>query len=57
MQDAADAELPYRARPSVRIGATAWPLFALLGGLATGASFLTWADAPVPGARNKAARG
>ena len=40
MQDAADAELPYRARPNVRIGATAWPLFALLGGLATGASFL-----------------
>ena len=40
MQDAVDAEIPYRARPNVRIGATAWPLFALLGGLATGVSFL-----------------
>ena len=40
MQDAVDAEIPYRARPNLRIGATAWPLFALLGGLATGVSFL-----------------
>ena len=40
MQDAVDAEVPYRARPNLRIGATAWPLFALLGGLATGISFL-----------------
>ena len=40
MQDADDAEIPYRARPNLRIGATAWPVFALLGGLATGVSFL-----------------
>ena len=35
-----DAEIPYRARPNVRIGEVAWPLFALLGGIATGISFL-----------------
>ena len=35
-----DAEIPYRARPNLRIGAVAWPLFALLGGIATGVSFL-----------------
>ena len=38
--DRADAEIPYRARPNVRIGKVAWPLFAILGGLATGISFL-----------------
>jgi basic amino acid/polyamine antiporter, APA family len=32
-------EEPYRVPPSVRIGGTEWPLFALLGGLATG---LVW---------------
>ena len=33
-------EMPYRARPNLRIGATDWPLFAIFGGLATGISFL-----------------
>ena len=30
----------YRARPNVMLGGVLWPLFAVLGGLATGASFL-----------------
>ena len=33
-------EVPYRARPNLRIGDVSWPLFALLGGVATGVSFL-----------------
>jgi basic amino acid/polyamine antiporter, APA family len=40
MTDGSDAEIPYRARPNVSIGGVAWPLFALLGGVATGVSFL-----------------
>jgi APA family basic amino acid/polyamine antiporter len=40
MRDGADVEVPYRARPNVRIGSVSWPLFALLGGIATGLSFL-----------------
>ena len=40
MLDRDDAEIPYRARPNLRIGEVAWPLFAILGGLATGISFL-----------------
>ena len=40
MTDADDVEIPYRARPNLRIGAVSWPLFALLGGIATGISFL-----------------
>jgi APA family basic amino acid/polyamine antiporter len=40
MLDRDEVELPYRARPNVRIGAVSWPLFAFLGGLATGISFL-----------------
>jgi APA family basic amino acid/polyamine antiporter len=40
MHDGSDAEIPYKARPNVRIGEVAWPLFAILGGIATGASFL-----------------
>ena len=40
MRDSGDAEIPYRARPNLRIGRVAWPLFAILGGIATGASFL-----------------
>jgi len=40
MSDAADAAVPYRARPNLRIGSVSWPLFAFLGGLATGLSFL-----------------
>jgi APA family basic amino acid/polyamine antiporter len=38
--DRDEVELPYRARPNVRIGAVSWPLFAFLGGIATGVSFL-----------------
>jgi basic amino acid/polyamine antiporter, APA family len=38
--DRDEVELPYRARPNVRIGAVSWPLFAFLGGIATGISFL-----------------
>jgi len=33
-------ELPYRARPNLRVGGTDWPLFAIVGGVATGISFL-----------------
>jgi APA family basic amino acid/polyamine antiporter len=40
MTDADETEIPYRARPNIGIGGVAWPLFALLGGLATGISFL-----------------
>jgi len=40
MRDGGDAEIPYRARPNLRIGGVAWPLFAILGGIATGTSFL-----------------
>ncbi|HKY24748.1 MAG TPA: universal stress protein [Gaiella sp.] len=35
-----DPELGYRARPNLRLGGVDWPLFALFGGLATGASFV-----------------
>ena len=31
---------PYRARPNLRVGSIDWPIFAIVGGLATGASFL-----------------
>jgi APA family basic amino acid/polyamine antiporter len=40
MVDGDEAEIPYRARPNLRIGSVAWPVFALLGGIATGISFL-----------------
>jgi len=40
MLDQGDTDIVYQAKPSVRIGAVAWPLFALLGGIATGISFL-----------------
>jgi basic amino acid/polyamine antiporter, APA family len=40
MRESPDADLPYRARPNVRVGGVSWPVFALLGGLATGVSFL-----------------
>jgi basic amino acid/polyamine antiporter, APA family len=36
----AGGEVPYRARPNIGIGAVSWPLFAFLGGIATGISFL-----------------
>jgi len=35
-----DAELLYRARPNVSFRGVEWPLFALVGGVATGISFL-----------------
>jgi basic amino acid/polyamine antiporter, APA family len=40
MHDGADAEVPYRARPNLRMGAVSWPVFAFVGGTATGLSFL-----------------
>ncbi len=36
----AETEDPYRARPNLRLGGIDWPLFAVLGGVATGISFL-----------------
>jgi APA family basic amino acid/polyamine antiporter len=35
-----DDDLAYRGRPNVRVGGISWPIFAIVGGLATGASFL-----------------
>src|SRR5262245_35821452 len=35
-----DPAVSYRARPNLRLGGVEWPLFAIFGGLATGASFL-----------------
>ena len=40
IRDRSDVEIPYRARPNLRIGSISWPLFAFLGGIATGVSFL-----------------
>jgi APA family basic amino acid/polyamine antiporter len=37
---ASGEELLYRARPNLTLGGVDWPLFALVGGIATGASFL-----------------
>ena len=37
---AGEEEIPYRARPNLSIRGVSWPLFALIGGLATGVSFL-----------------
>ena len=39
-RDQAEEEIVYRARPNLRIGRMMVPLFAILGGVATGASFL-----------------
>jgi APA family basic amino acid/polyamine antiporter len=39
-RDEPGAEIPYGGRPNLRIGAVSWPVFALVGGVATGASFL-----------------
>jgi APA family basic amino acid/polyamine antiporter len=39
-RDEPGAEIPYGGRPNLRVGAVSWPLFALVGGVATGASFL-----------------
>jgi len=33
-------ETPYRARPNLLIGSISWPVFAIVGGVATGISFL-----------------
>ena len=33
-------EVPYRARPNMRVAGVDWPLFAIVGGVATGISFL-----------------
>jgi APA family basic amino acid/polyamine antiporter len=35
-----DPAVTYRARPNLTLGGVEWPVFAVLGGLATGASFL-----------------
>ena len=40
MLDRDDPEIAYRAHPNLRVGGVAWPLFAILGGIATGISFL-----------------
>jgi APA family basic amino acid/polyamine antiporter len=39
MQEGADEQLLFRARPNLRIGSVQWPLFAIVGGIATGISF------------------
>ena len=40
MRDEPGAEIPYESRPNVLVGGVSWPVFAILGGIATGASFL-----------------
>jgi APA family basic amino acid/polyamine antiporter len=35
-----DPESTYRAKPNLRVGGVDWPLFAIVGGIATGISFL-----------------
>jgi APA family basic amino acid/polyamine antiporter len=35
-----DGPLTFRSRPNLRLGAVEWPVFAVLGGIATGISFL-----------------
>ena len=39
-RDQEEAEVLYRARPNLRVGEVVFPLFAILGGIATGVSFL-----------------
>ena len=39
MLEGADAEVVYRARPNLRLRGVVWPLFAVAGAVATGASF------------------
>nr|MBA3433821.1 universal stress protein [Actinomycetota bacterium] len=34
-----DEDVVFRARPNLRVGGTDWPLFAIVGGIATGISF------------------
>jgi basic amino acid/polyamine antiporter, APA family len=38
--DRDETEIVYMAKPNLRIGGVAWPLFAIVGGIATGISFL-----------------
>jgi APA family basic amino acid/polyamine antiporter len=38
--DRNETEIVYRARPNMKVGRTDWPLFAIVGGIATGISFL-----------------
>ena len=40
MRDRQESEVVYRAYPNMRVGSVNWPLFAIAGGIATGASFL-----------------
>jgi APA family basic amino acid/polyamine antiporter len=40
MLDRDESEVVYRAYPNLRMRAVSWPLFAVAGGIATGASFL-----------------
>ncbi len=40
MKQKGSTEVFYRGRPNVMIGDTLWPVFAIVGGIATGASFL-----------------
>jgi basic amino acid/polyamine antiporter, APA family len=40
ISDRDESEVVYRARPNLEAGGTVWPLFAIVGGLATGISFL-----------------
>ena len=40
MLDRQESEVVFRAHPNVRVGAVSWPIFAVAGGIATGASFL-----------------
>ena len=40
MRRTPDPETTYRAKPNLRVGGVDWPLFAIFGGIATGASFL-----------------
>jgi APA family basic amino acid/polyamine antiporter len=40
MKQKDSADVFYRGRPNLLIGGTLWPIFAILGGVATGASFL-----------------
>ena len=40
MIDPEGDDVVYRGRPNLRVGRTTWPVFAVVGGLATGASFL-----------------
>src|SRR4029077_11736850 len=40
MRDEPGTEIPYESRPNVLVGGVSWPVFAILGGIATGISFL-----------------